>query len=80
MPDQTTDIQFAISEVIEPGEEITLAQLDDRLYSAHPSLADDPRWVGVAVTRMLRDGRLIAPEPDRAYAEDFRIRRPAPTE
>lgn len=78
MPDQTRDIQDAIALSIEPGETITLAELDDRLYSAYPQLQGDPRWrwVGAALTRMLGDGRLVALRPQAQYADDFQIRRP----
>jgi hypothetical protein len=78
MPDKTQDIQAAIEEVVAPGDEITLAELDTRLYEAYPVLKDeDRRWIGVALSKMLRDGRLVAAEPDRAYADDYVVRRPA---
>lgn len=58
MPDKTQDIQFAITTEIR-DDEVTLEELNRRLFAAHPSLQDDPRWIGVAVSKMLGDGRLV---------------------
>lgn len=78
MPSKTQDIEFAIETEIKPGEEITLAELDTRLYAAYPDLAEiDRRWVGAAVSTMIRDGRLVAADPDRSYSDDYLVRRPA---
>jgi hypothetical protein len=78
MPDKTKDIQDAISLVINPGEEVTLAELDKRLYAAFPVLeSEDRRWVGVAVSTMIRNGDLLADDPDAAYTEHYKVRRPA---
>jgi hypothetical protein len=78
MPDKTKDIQFAIQMVIKPGEQITLAELDTRLYASYPDLHDiDRRWVGVAISTMIRNGDLLTDNPDAAYAESYQVRRSA---
>jgi hypothetical protein len=78
MPDKTKDIQEAIRLVIKPGEEITLAELDTRLYAAFPALAgEDRRWIGVAISTMIRNGDLLTDNPEVAYTGDFLVRRPA---
>jgi len=78
MPDKTKDIQDAITLVIKPGEEITLAELDTRLYAAFPALeGEDRRWVGVAVSTMIRNGALLTDNPGGAYTESYQVRRPA---
>lgn len=78
MPDKTQDIQTAITMVVAPGDQLTLAELDTRLYERYPILTDeDPRWIGVALSTMLCDGRLVAADPDRAYADNYVVRRPA---
>lgn len=59
MPSQTDDIEFAITIAMNDGEELTLEALNERLYASYPSLRDDPRWIGVAVSKMLSDGRLL---------------------
>lgn len=78
MPDKTQDIQSAITMVLEPGQQVTLAELNDLLYRAYPALrAEDPRWVATAVSRMLSAGALTSPTPDAAFTESFAVRRPA---
>lgn len=76
MPGKTEDIEFAIEMVVKPGEEITLPELDRRLYAGYPSLTDvDRRWIGVAVSRMIQDGRLVTDDPDAVFSDNFRIQR-----
>lgn len=78
MPSKTEDIETAITMVVDPGEEITLAELDTRLYRWYPQLAQvDRRFIGGAVSRMIGDGRLLTEDPDATYTESFAVRRPA---
>jgi len=76
MPSKTDDIEFAIEMVVKPGEEITLSELDRRLYAGYPSLVDiDRRWIGVAVSHMIQDGRLATDDPDAAFSDTTTVRR-----
>jgi hypothetical protein len=74
---KTADIEFAIAMVVKPGDEVTLVELDDRLYQSYPALKEvDPRWVGAAVSKMVSDGRLVTDTPDATYTADYKVRRP----
>jgi hypothetical protein len=74
---KTADIETAIQMVVNPGDEVTLAELDTRLHRAYPELKDeDPRWVGAAVSKMVSDGRLVTDTPDATYTADYVVRRP----
>jgi hypothetical protein len=79
MPDKTKDIQEAIRLVIKPGEQVTLAELDTRLYASFPALeGEDRRWVGVAVSTMIRNGDLLTENlVSTAYSDSYLVRRPA---
>jgi hypothetical protein len=78
MPSKTEDIETAITMVIKPGEEITLAELDRRLYDGYPALADiDRRWIGAAISHLLFTGKLLAEDLHATYTESFQVRRPA---
>ncbi len=76
MPDRTRDIQDAITTVVAPGEELTLAELNERLFRSYPTLQEDPRWIGVALSTMLSDGRLLG-NMARGFTAGYAIRRPA---
>lgn len=61
MPSKTDDIEFAITTTLSAGGQVTLADLNERLYGGYPQLRDeDPRWIGAAVSNLLKDGRLTA--------------------
>lgn len=76
MPSKTQDIEFAIETEVKPGETITLAELDTRLYAAYPALAEiDRRWVGAAVSTMISDGRLVPDDAEASYSDDYRVTR-----
>jgi hypothetical protein len=76
MPGKTDDIEFAIEMAVKPGEEITLPELDRRLYASYPALADiDRRWIWAALCRMIQDGRLVTANPDAAFSDTTTVRR-----
>ena len=56
---KTADIEWEIALVLDGGP-LTLQEMEDRLPPEMSTSTADRRWIGVAVYRMLGDGRLRA--------------------
>lgn len=55
---KTDDIEWEIGWALKAGGPLTLADMEERLPAAIRAV--DRRWIGVAVYRMLGDGRIRA--------------------
>ncbi len=76
MPDQTKDIQFAIEIVLERGP-VNLDDLMSELLSSYPELNGQQQWIGVAMSKLKRDGKIhyVGCEQDHYHGGSCRVER-----